>query len=103
VKRSAVLGWLMLALRSSNDTNGVEMTHMDLRSGEPFVGQAANFDNVDFSQSILSGGNWRYVNLTDARFDGTLTTGTLSCTNCIWGRQQFYGKMVLQKGIWTAP
>lgn len=103
VRRSAALAWLMLALRTSNDTNGVDLAHMDLRSSESFVGQDANFDNVDFSQSTLSGGLWHYINLTDARFDGTLTTGPLSCTNCFWGRQQFYGTMVLQKGVWTAP
>lgn len=100
VKRSALLAWLVLALRSSIDANGVDMTNMDLRCNEKFVGQAGNFDNVDFSGSMLSGGTWRYVNLTDARFDGTLATGTLLCANCIWGKQQFAGTMVLQRGVW---
>jgi hypothetical protein len=100
VKRSACLAWLLLALRSSIDANGVDMTHMDLRCNEKFVGQGANFNNVDFSGAILPGGTWHYITLTDARFDGTRTIGPLFCTDCIWGRQPFAGTMALQQGVW---
>jgi hypothetical protein len=103
VRRSAFLAWLVLALRTSIDSNGVDMTQMDLRCNEKFVGQGANFDNVDFSGSIFSAGTWRYVTLTDARFDGAQTNGPLLCANCIWGRQPFPGTMALQRGVWGAP
>jgi uncharacterized protein YjbI with pentapeptide repeats len=100
---TARLAWLMLALRPSYAKDPVDLTHADLRDPAPFVGQAMNLTNVDFSGAVLSGGTWRGANVGGAQFSAVSIGGTLRCANCTFGNVRYPGVLMLAGGQWAAP
>jgi hypothetical protein len=103
VHRSSLLTWLILALRSSYDTAGIDLTRMDLRTGGSFVGQGMNLQSVDFTGSMLAGGEWHGTNLTFAQFAGVQLEKPLTCTGCSWGNIRIAGRAKLADNGWVLP
>jgi hypothetical protein len=102
VRNTARFAWLMLTLRASYVTDFVDLSHADLRVQAPFIGQAMNLANVDFSGSELSGGTWRGANLGSAIFNDATVHGVLRCENCTFGSMQYSGTATLTDGKWMA-
>jgi hypothetical protein len=100
---TARLAWLLLALRPGYAKDPVDLTHADLRDTAPFVGQAMNLTNVDFSGAVLSGGTWRSANVGGAQFSSASVAGTLRCANCTFGNVRYPGVVRLAGGQWAAP
>ena len=100
---TARLAWLLLALRPGYAKDPVDLTHADLRDTAPFVGQAMNLTNVDFSGAVLSGGTWRSANVRRAQFSAVSIGGTLRCANCTFGNVRYPGVLMLAGGQWAAP
>jgi uncharacterized protein YjbI with pentapeptide repeats len=100
VRRSARLCWLLLELRPFEDSSQISLEHMDLRASEPFVGQAMNLKNVNFSGAILPGGTWTRSDLTGAIFRDATADGTLTCENCTWG-ESVRATLRFANGEWT--
>lgn len=103
VRRSSVLTWLILALRSSYESAGIDLTRMDLRAGGSFVGQGMNLQSVDFTGSMLAGGEWHGSNLTFAQFSGVQAGKALTCTGCSWGNIRIAGRAKLADNGWVLP
>lgn len=103
VKRSSLIAWLMLALRSSYEKGGLDLTRMDLRAGGSFVGQGMNLTSVDFGNTHLAGGQWRRSNLTFAQFSGVTIDQPLTCTACSWGDIRVAKTVRLTDGTWLLP
>ncbi len=101
-RATARLAWLLLALRPSYAKDPVDLTHADLRDTAPFVGQAMNLTNVDFSGAALSGGMWRGANVGGAQFSSASIAGVLRCANCTFGNVRYPGVLMLAGGQWTA-
>lgn len=101
VHKTSWLAWLFLALRSVYDRSGIDVTHMDLRTGGSFVGQNMNLRNVDFSSATLVGGTWRRVDLTDANFADARVMTPFSCIDCTWG--PVTATLKFSDGRWVTP
>ena len=101
VGNTSRLAWLMLALRANYAIEPVDLSHTDLRTGAPSVGQSMNLANADFSGSELLGTTWRSSNVTNAIFDGTDVAGVLRCANCTFGTLQYPGTVTLTGGKWV--
>ncbi|MEO6836018.1 MAG: pentapeptide repeat-containing protein [Candidatus Tumulicola sp.] len=101
VRNTSRLAWLMLTLRANYAVDLVDLSHADLKTGAPSVGQAMNLANVDFSGSELAGTTWHNSNLTNAIFGGTVVAGALRCTNCTFGTMQYPGTVTLTDGKWV--
>lgn len=102
-ERTSRLAWLLLAMRTSDVINVIDLTQMDLRAGGDSVGQGMNVNNVDFSGSKLQGGSWKGANITGTIFNGVHLTSRLTCTDCFWKDFLVNGTLVLSNGRWTAP
>lgn len=100
-RTTARLAWLLLALRPSYAKDQVDLTHADLRDAAPFVGQAMNLTNVDFSGTSLSGGTWRGANVGGALFSSASIAGVLRCANCSFGNVRYPGVVTLVGGQWA--
>lgn len=103
VRQSSLLVWLILALRSSYESGGIDLTRMDLRTGGSFVGQSMNLQSVDFTGSMLAGGQWHGSNLTFAEFSGVQLEKPLTCTGCSWGNIRIAGRAKLADNGWVLP
>lgn len=99
---SGRLAWLMLAVRANYAKDAVDATRMDLRDDAPFVGQAMNLANVDFSDSAMSGGTWHDTNLVGASFAGVSVEGALRCIACRFGEARYPGPLRLANGQWIS-
>lgn len=103
IHRSSLLIWLILALRSSYDSGGIDLTRTDLRTGGSFVGQGMNLQSVDFTGSMMAGGDWHGSNLTFAQFTGVALDKPLTCTGCSWGNIRVAGRAKLADNGWVLP
>ncbi|HEY1977498.1 MAG TPA: pentapeptide repeat-containing protein [Candidatus Baltobacteraceae bacterium] len=103
VRRSSLFIWLILALRSSYDSGGVDLTRTDLRTGGNFVGQGMNLQSVDFTGAMMGGGEWHGSNLTFAQFTGVQLEKPLTCTGCSWGNIRVAGRAKLADNGWVLP
>lgn len=101
VRKTSWLAWIFLALRSVYDRSGIDVTHMDLRTGGTFVGQNMNLRNVDFSGATLNGGVWRGNDLTDANFGSARVMAPFTCVNCTWGPVN--ATLKFSDGRWITP
>lgn len=101
VRATARLGWLLLALRPNYAKDPVDLTHADFRDSAPFVGQAMNLTNVDFSGAALAGGTWRGTNVGGAQFASASIEGPLRCANCTFGSVRYPGVVTLAAGQWA--
>lgn len=101
IRRTSLLTWILLALRSVYDKSGIDLTHMDLRGGGTFVGQNMNLRDVDFSGATLDGGLWRGDDLTDASFAGARVMAPFTCANCTWGPVN--ATLKFSDGRWITP
>lgn len=101
IHKTSWLAWLFLALRSVYDRSGIDVTHMDMRTGGTFVGQNMNLRNVDFSSATLNGGTWHDVDLTDASFTDARVMGPFSCAHCTWGPVN--ATLKFSDGRWVTP
>jgi len=101
VRTTARLGWLLLALRPNYAKDAVDLTHADIRDAAPFVGQAMNLTNVDFSGAALRGGMWRGTNVGGTQFESASIDGPLRCANCTFGNVRYPGVVTLAGGQWA--
>lgn len=101
VAASARLAWLLFALRANYARDAVDLTSADLRDPAPFVGQAMNLTNVDFSGGLLDGGTWRGSNLLGATFTGATVAGVLRCDDCSFGSSKYPGELRLAGNQWV--
>jgi uncharacterized protein YjbI with pentapeptide repeats len=101
VRRTSWLAWIFLALRSVYDRSGIDVTHMDLRTGGTFVGQNMNLRNVDFSGATLNGGIWHGDDLTDANFGSARVMAPFMCVDCTWGPVR--ATLKFSDGRWITP
>jgi hypothetical protein len=100
VANSSGLIWRIVALRTIDADDAVDLTHTDLRADPPPPGMPLNLSHVDFSHGTLITMHWRDSNLAHAGFSGTLIAGTLSCTNCSFDGVRYGGTVVLRSGTW---
>lgn len=101
VRATARLGWLLLALRPNYAKDPVDLTHADVRDAAPFVGQAMNLTNVDFSGADLRGGTWRGTNVGGTQLSSASIDGSLRCANCTFGNVRYPGVVTLAGGQWA--